>query len=224
MLTLTACGWRPRLEALAVSARTVPLAVVGLGALAALPAVVTFARGGRDFALALQAAAMLAGAGAGFAADDQAANVLASSPTPLLARRGLRAVGVVLVLAAAAAVALLVARGGSPTPVQIDGPLCVLVAAAGASSAMAWVAAPDGGMAPGVSAAMGTVLLLLTASSLAERWPWVPTLASSSFDRRWVMVGAAGAAVALVRSRDPSARAARLVNSFRSQSPMPRKG
>jgi len=189
-----------------VTTRTVPPAVAALAVLAALPAVIARLRGGHDFTMSLQAAAVVAGAGSGFAADDQAANVLASSPTPLLVRRVYRAVGVVVLLAAGTGVALVAARTGTARALALAGPVAVLAAAAGTASALASSGPPDGPTAPGVTSAMGAMLGLVTASALAERWTWIPTLASTEFDRRWLLVGAAGALVALVRSRDPARR------------------
>ncbi len=203
---LTRHAGRANREAVAVTARTVPLAVAALGIMAALPALVTRARGGSDLTLALQAAALFAGAGAGFAADDQAANILAPSPTPLVARRALRAVGVALVLMAGFGSALVLAATAGGPPVALAGPLAVLVAAAGTAAALASAAAGDGPMAPGVSSALGAVLALATLSSVAERWSWIPSLARPEFDRRWLFVAGAGALVALVRSRDPARR------------------
>ncbi|HEX2700020.1 MAG TPA: hypothetical protein VHM89_07420 [Acidimicrobiales bacterium] len=199
----------PPRDAVVVTSRTVPAAVAVLAAVTAAPAVVTLVRSGQDFTMALQAAAIVAGAGAGFAADDQAANVLASSPTPLLARRALRAAGVVVVLAGGLCIALAAAWSGSARPVALAGPLSVLAAAAGTSLALASAGGPDGPLTAGMSSAMGSVLGLLTVSALAERWTRLPTVASPAFDRRWLAVAAAGMLTALVRSRDPASRTLR---------------
>lgn len=172
MQLVTARSPRAIREAVAVTARTVPPAVVVLAALAVLPVLVTRLRGGHDFTLALQAAALFAGSGAGFAADDQAANLLASSPTPLVARRALRAMGVCVVLATSAGLALVLAVTAGGPPVALAGPLAVLAAAAGTAGALASVDPTDVALAPGVSSALGTVLALVTLSSLAERWSW----------------------------------------------------
>lgn len=204
MRLLTAVRRRPAPGAVAVTARTVPPVVAAVAALAALPALVTRARGGQDFSGALQMAALLTGAGAGFAADDQAANVLAPSPTTLIARRALRAVGVVFVLLAGATVALLAAATAGGPPVALSGALAVLAGAAGVACALAAGAAGDTALAPGVSSALGAILTMGTLSALAERWHRVPTLARTEFDRRWLALALAGVVVALVRSRDPA--------------------
>lgn len=202
---VTVSGRAPGGPAVVVSARTVPLAAAGLAALAVLPALMTHLRGGLDFTLALQAAAVIAGSGAGFAADDEAANVLAPSPTPLLARRAFRAATVLGVLgAAAAAAALLAVSAAGPAP-DLAPPLAVLAAAAGVSAAFAFGNRTDGPAAPGVSAAVATAMVLLSGAFLATRWSWVPDVSRPRFDGRWLVVAAAGAAVALVRSRDPAA-------------------
>ena len=206
MQLVTVRSPRANREAVAVTARTVPPAVVVLAALAVLPALVTRLRGGHDLTLALQAAAVFAGSGAGFAADDQAANLLASSPTPLLARRAFRAVGVGVVLAAGAGLALVLAGTAGGPPVALAGPFAVLAAAAGTAAALASVDPTDVALAPGVSSALGAVLMLATLSSLAERWSWAPSLARPEFDRRWLVMAGAGLLVALVRSTDPARR------------------
>ena len=203
MVTVT--GRAPGGPAVAVSARTVPLAAFGLAALAIVPALLTRLRGGHDFTLALQAAAVIAGSGAGFAADDPAANVLAPSPTPLVARRAFRAASLVALLATAAGVAgLLAVSGAGPAP-ALTPPLAVLAAAAGVSAAFAFGNRTDVPVAIGLSAAVTTGVVLIGAAFFAVRWPWVPNVSQATYDRRWLVVAAAGAAVALVRSRDPAA-------------------
>lgn len=184
-----------------MSARTVPLAAVGLAALAVMPALLTRLRGGHDFTLALQAAAVIAGSGAGFAADDPAANVLAPSPTPLVARRAFRAASVLALLAAAAGAAALLAYPAPP----LGPPLLVLVAAAGLSAAFAFGNRTDGPVTVGVSAAVTTGLVLLGGSFFSVRWPWMPDVSRATYDRRWLVVAVAGVFIALVRSRDPAA-------------------
>ena len=206
MRLLTAALRRLAPGAVAVTARTVPPVVAAVALLAALPALITRARGGHDLTGALQVAALLTGAGAGFAADDQAASILAPSPTTLLARRALREVSVVLVLLAGATVALVLAATAGGPPVAVSGALAVLAAAAGIACALAAGAPTDAALAPGLSSALGAVLTLGTISALAERWPWVPTLARTDFDRRWLVLAAVGSIVALVRSRDPAGR------------------
>lgn len=206
MQLVTVRSPRANREAVAVTARTIPPVVVVLAALAMLPALVTRLRGGHDFTMALQAAALFAGSGAGFAADDQAANILASSPTPLVARRAFRAMGVCVVLATGAGLALVLAVTAGGPPVVLAGPLAVLAAAAGTAGAVASVDPTDVALAPGVSSALGTVLALVTLSSLAERWSWAPSLARPEFDRRWLVVAGAGLLVALARSTDPARR------------------
>lgn len=191
---------------MAVTARTVPPAVVAIAVLAALPAFIARARGGHDMTGGLQFAAVLAGAAAGFAADDQAANVLAPSPTTLLTRRALRAVGVAVVLACGFGSALVLAVTSGGPSVALEGPLAVLAAAVGVAAALAGGGPTEGALAPGVSSALGAVVVLTTTSAMAQRWSWMPTLARMDFDGRWLVVAAAGAALALVRSRDPAGR------------------
>ena len=73
---------RRSVDALPVTARTVPSPVIAVAVLA-IAAIVNALRGGHDFAGALTAASIIAGAGAGYIADDPAAPTLESSPTPL---------------------------------------------------------------------------------------------------------------------------------------------
>ena len=192
-----------------MAARTVPAAAALVAALAVLPALVTRARGGHDFTLALAAAAVVAGSGAGFVADDQAANVLASSPTTLLARRALRAATVTGLLAGAMVTAVLLAASAPGAGPALAGPLTVLAASAGLAVAIAFDSRNDGPLAPGVTSAIGAALSLLTVSVLSTRWSWVPHVAETSLDRRWLAVATAGVLIAVVRSQDPARRAGR---------------
>jgi hypothetical protein len=193
-------------------ARTVPPAVVGVGAVALLPSVVVALVGGSDFTGALLAASVIAGAGAGYAVDDPAARTLAPSPTTLALRRALRTVAVIAILLSAWTGAQLVAAaGGSPAP-AVDAAGAELAASAALSLALASLGRPDTPRASGSGAAGGAILAMATISSLAWRWPALPSIEDLSRPERWWWVAVAALAVVAWSWRDPAARSRRSVS------------
>lgn len=197
--------------ALAV-ARTVPPAVVGVGAVALLPSVVVTLVGGSDFTGALLAASVIAGAGAGYAVEDPAAPILAPSPTTLAVRRVLRAVAVIAILLSAWTGAQLVTAAGGGRAPAVGALGAELAASAALSVVFASQGRPDSPVASGSSAAGGAILAMVTISSLARRWPALPSIEDLSRPERWWWVAAAALAVVAWLWRDPAARSRRSVS------------
>jgi hypothetical protein len=193
------------LDTLPPATRTIPRAVLAVAALALVPTVVTRVRGGANFSGALLAASLIAGAGLGYAIDDAAARTFASSPTPLLVRRGVRAALCVVALAAAWIAALLVAStstGTVPSPGELAP--CAFAAAA-IAVAFATRVEPDLAVSPGFVAALATLLSMVVVDALALRVDALPSLQGN--DRAaWWWIGAVAVLSALRGSRDPASR------------------
>lgn len=192
-------------------ARTVPPAVVAVGAVAVVPPVVVSLKGGHDFTGAMFAASVIAGAGAGYVTEDPAAPTLASSPTTLAVRRGLRAVAVGAVLLSASIGARLIAAAGGGHSPPMDALAAELTASAALAIAFASRGRPDAPVSPGAGAAGAALLAMVTISSLARDWPTLPSIAVLSHHDRWWWVAAAALAYVAWSWRDPAARSRRAV-------------
>lgn len=199
-----------RARELVLTARAVPVVSIGgVAALAALPTLVTVARGGTRLAGALAVAALLGGAGLGYALDDPASPVLAASPIPLGVRRLRRVVVAAAIVGTAWALSAAVAVGsghlaGAGT---VRGWGALALAASGVALAVGAVGqrALDQ-RRPGFAGLVAAVLTVLVSSVLAQRYPWLPTVASPRAAGRWAAVAVPAWAIAAWASRDPARR------------------
>lgn len=185
-------------------ARTPAFWLVGL---AVAPLLVTVARGGDDLHLAVVAAAVVGGACTGGAVEDAAARTLGASPTTRLTRRLIRLAVIVVAVAAAwsAAAAVTVGADAELGPLISRG--AEATAAAGLSLLVASTMAPEGETGAGLSGAGGAVVAMLTSTSMAVRYSWLPALGQEqSTDEWWLLAIIAWSAAAWL-NRDPAARA-----------------
>ena len=192
-------------DAVAATTRTVPRALGVVIAAAMVPVVLTRLRGGVDLQGALVASSLFVGAGAGYAVDDKAARTLASSPTPLVWRRGQRLLLVTGVLLTTW-IACFAVAATSPAPIASPINLTPYLAAAAAiATGVATRVEPDGAMSPGFVAALGSLLTVLLIDSLSFRFSWAPSLHHGSA-RHWWWITTIALAAALWASRDPAMR------------------
>ncbi len=195
------------IDVLAPTVRTIPRAVVAVAAAVLVPTAVTAVRGGHDLSGALLVASLVAGAGVGYAVDDRAARTFASSPTPLIVRRAMRATLIVAVLGAAWLTAFALALAGADT----DAPTLISMSPyAAASATIAWAFAtrvePDAPLSPGLIGALASLLTMLLIDSMSMRFEHVPSLQGHD-GAAWWWIALGGLALALQASRDPAAPA-----------------
>jgi hypothetical protein len=183
----------------------VPAAALAVAA----PALVALARGHHDLTLAITFLAVAAGAALGLAIDDPAGATLDACATTRTARRGARGALVGLALAAAGLVVALAADATAAQVGPVRDRLPEVAAAAAVSVAAAARAARRGAAAPGLPAALGTILAMATSTGLAgasNRWAWLPQVAQPHHAARWWAVAAVAGACAVWWARDPAAR------------------
>jgi hypothetical protein len=175
---------------------------VAVAALAALPAVVSAARGGHDLRTAVVAAALVSGAACGFAVDDPAAVTLAASPTPLRARLALR----VLALAVASGGAWLVVAACARLAGAPLAPLGPRAAEAAAAAGLAIVAARGGSRRAspdGLSGAAAALAVPLAMTLVGRHQTWIPAVGRSDQALRWWAVAALAWIAVWCGTRDP---------------------
>ena len=201
---------RPRTLAAAIAptARVAHLGPAGLTvALAALPAVVTVARGDTVVSAPLVMAGLLGGAALGWAVEDPAADLLASLPVSSPTRTALRLVLVGCVAAMGVALTVLLVAVGPGLPPDLRQRAPEAAAAAAFALAVGLVAFRRGERAAGPVAVTAGVLGTGLVAALAHRWPSVlPTLGASPTHARWWLLAAFGLAVAARAGRDPGRR------------------
>lgn len=189
--------------------RALPLASIGvIGVVAVVPTVLTVAREGDDLAMALTIAAVVGGAGFAYAVDDDAAQVLAASPSPPSIRRATRVVAAALLIGGSWAAVL---GMGWSTGLSTARPLADLaleaVTAAGVGIAVAaWLRPDHAPERTGLAGAASAVVLMLLITSLALRYPWLPSLGQPQNHDRWWWVAAVAWAGVWWTVRDPAAR------------------
>jgi hypothetical protein len=210
---LTPARARAIATALPPTASVTPTGLACLMAgLAAVPAAVSAVRDKPVPALALVLFAVVSGAALAWAAEDPAAELLSSMPIGTPIRTATRVVLVTggIEIVVATAIWLADARVGVHVG-QVDH---VPEAAAAAAVALAAgvLAARRGDRAAAQTGLVCGLLLTLAIGVLAQRWPHVfPGFTSGATHARWWVVTSAGAAVALLGSRDPGARGVRLL-------------
>jgi hypothetical protein len=176
-------------------------------ALAAVPTVVTVARGDRVVTTPLILVCLLGGAALGWAVEDTTADVLAPLPVSSPVRATLRMLFVAVVATFGVAVAVLVVALGSGLPADILDRVPESAAAAAVALAVGLVAVRRGERAAGPVAVTAGVLGAAFVAALAYRWPTLlPTFVSGPTHDRWWLLATAGAAVAIRAGRDPGRR------------------
>jgi hypothetical protein len=181
----------------------VPL-VAGVLALAAMPAVVTAARGGEELGSAVVAAGVVAGAVAAFAVQEPAGAIASACPVSSISRLALR-------LGALASAALLIAplvvavasAADADATADRSARLAEFAATSGLALGAAATAARRGAEAAAIGGACFGPLCVLTATALSYRFEWLPALGVAADAARWWLVAAIAWTVALWASRDP---------------------
>jgi hypothetical protein len=194
--------------ALAPTARVANLGRAALTvAFAAIPTIVTLARGDHVVSAPVILACLLGGATLGWAVEDPTADLLAPMPVSSPVRATLRVVLVALVATFGVGLILLVvALGpGLSSDVVDRGPEAA--AAAAVALAVGLIAVRRGERAAGPVAVTAGLLGTASVTALAYRWPTVlPTFASGPTHNRWWVLACVGAAVAIRTGRDPGRR------------------
>jgi hypothetical protein len=177
--------------------------VTGLLVLAATPAVVTAARGGRDLSGALVAGAVVTGAVPAFVVGEPAASILDAAPTPSWYRRLTRLAAVTAAASVTMAVVVTVARLQDPSALdQGSGHLAALLATGGLAGAAAVVLDRRGSPNAAVEGATVGPLAVLVISVLAVRVQWLPMLVVAGRTRGWWWIALGSWTVGAWASRD----------------------
>lgn len=182
--------------------------IVATVVLAAVPALVTTARGGTDLGAPLILLALGAGASVAWSVDDPTGELLVATPVSAPTRASIRVVaaftGAALVTGVTLAVLAAVGRGLPPDVVDRvpEG------ASAGAVAlAVAFGAARRGDHMSGVTGAILGVLLPAVVAGMAVRWPGsFPGFTAGPLHARWWVLFAAGAVLATWAARDAARR------------------
>lgn len=192
------------------TARAARLPVVAGGPALGLVLLATLSLVQEPGALLLVLVGLLVVAPVGYLFDDAAADVLAASPTTLARRRVARVTlgAPVLLLGWLVAVDRGAFLDGYPS-LPVAALSAEILALGCATLAMAAVAADRGDRSPGLSAAIGLLVLVAVLFVLHQavppQWP-IPALQPDAHHRRWWWVTAAALATIAWTSRDPAAR------------------
>jgi hypothetical protein len=192
------------LAALGPTARVAHLGPAALTtALAAIPLVVTVAKGSEAVATPLILMFVVGGAALGWAAEDPAAELLASMPVSSPQRLSLRLLCVAAVAASALAFGLAVVAVGRGLPRDVADRGPEALAAAAVALAVGLVAARRGVLGAGPIGVTAGVLGTGLVAALAHRWPSaLPTFTAGPAHVRWWALVAGGLAVAVHAGRD----------------------
>jgi hypothetical protein len=194
-------AWAPASHALPVPT------LAAVAALAAAPAVIVLARGGRDLGSSLIAACLIGAGAAGFAVDDPAGETIAASPTSLARRRLLRLSAIALGLAVVGGVLVAIAAAWGPLEAdELARRAAEVAAASGLAAAVAGVGHRRAVIGAAQVGAVGGPLAVLVISSLAHRFHQLPELLSAHHHDRWWLVALAGWTAAAWTWRDPARR------------------
>ncbi len=196
---LAAVGPTARVAHLGAAALTV--------ALAAVPTVVTVARGDTVVSTPMLVAGLLAGATLAWAGEDHAAELLASMPVSSPVRTSLRVGLVSLVAIIGAALIALVVANGPRLPPGLGDRVPETAAAAAAALGVGLVAFRRGERGTGPVGVTAGVLTVGVVAALAVRWPTIlPALGPGSTQDRWWILSLAGIAVDVHAGLDPGRR------------------
>lgn len=174
-------------------------------ALAALPAVVTVARGGTDLGVAVGLLVLGSGASLAWAVDDPTEDLLTPMPVGAPVRAALRLLAAASVAGLVLAATLGVVAAGPGLPRDLAERVPEGAAAAAVALAVAFVAAHRGERMVGAGGAIAGIVVPIVVAGLAMRWPtWLPAFASGDVHTRWWLIVAVGTLVAARNGRDPA--------------------
>jgi hypothetical protein len=190
-------------------ARALPATLLGpIVALSVAPAIVVLARGGEQLGQAVVAALVIGGGAAALAALDPAAAILGGVPVPLVRRWAFR-LGVIAACTAMVWTAVLVPVLWRDHRALADlGDRIGELAVVAGLSAAAGASADRRGQSVTSAALIGPIAVLVV-SSLAQRYPALPTIGGRGDGATWATLAAAAWASALWERRDPYGFAAR---------------
>lgn len=200
--------WRAVRAAVVPTARGIHLGAAAAGvAVAAIPAVVSVARGDAVVTVPLVVAGVVAGATLGWAADDPAADLLGAMPVSSPVRAALRFGCVAAVAAVAVAFVGIVVAVGPGLPGDLGDRIPEASAAAALALAVGFLAARRGERTAGPIGVTAGVLGPAVLAGLAIRWSHLfPGFMPNPVHDRWWFVVAVGAAAAARAGRDPGCR------------------
>ena len=199
--------WATRWPLLAPTARLAHpgLVLVTVG-LAAVPAILTLARGGNDLFAPLVVMAVVSGAAVGWAVDDPAAELLASLPAGTPVRTAVRVCAAGLVAAAGFGAVLAAVAVGPGLPPLVGDRWPEAAAAAATALAVGLLAARRGERAAGAGAVTAGVLATVFVAGLSFKLKELPSFLAGPHHARWWLVALLALAVALHAGRDPARR------------------
>lgn len=199
---------RAIVAAVAPTARVAHLGAAAMTvAFAAVPALVTVARGDPVVSAPLVVASLVGGAALGWAADDPAAELLGSMPLSSPLRLRLRGLLVATVAALGVAATVLLVAVGPGLPGDLTDRVPEAAAAAALALAIGLVAARRGERQAGPIGVTAGLLAPTTVAVLAYRWPAVlPSYLPSPAHVRWWIVAAIAGVIAARAGRDPARR------------------
>ena len=182
-------------------------ATAATGALAAVPAVVTLARGGTDIGLAVVLIVLGAGASVAWAIDDDSDSSLSAMPVSGPMRLSVRIAAAAIVAALVMSVAFIVIAIGPGIPSDLSDRAPEGITAAAVALAFALAVARRGEPTAGATGAIAGLLAPAVVAGLATRWPDVfPTFSPGPLHVRWWWLAAAAALVAAWNGRDVARR------------------
>jgi hypothetical protein len=182
--------------------RALPPWIGGVIALSVAPALIVLVRGGERLDQAVVAAVVVGSAATALASVDPAAEILAPAPTPLVSRWGARLATITAVTALAWVVVLAAVGWRDPQAMgRLGDRLGELTAVAGLSAAGGAYA--DRRRLSVAAAALTGPMGALVVSTMAYRFPDLPTIGADGDGSTWAVLAAVAWAVALWERRDP---------------------
>ena len=182
-------------------------ATAATGVLAAIPALVTVARGGTDIGLAIVLIVLGAGASLAWAIDDDSDSSLASMPVSTPVRVSVRVAAAAMVAALVMGVAFMVIALGPGIPSDLSDRAPEGIAAAAVALAFALCVARRGERTAGATGAIAGLFVPAVVAGLATRWPdMFPTFSPGPLHVRWWWLAAAAALVVAWSGRDVARR------------------
>lgn len=176
-------------------------------ALAALPVMMTVARGGTEPGAAVVLLVLGTGASLAWAVDDPGHDSLAAMPVSAPVRATVRVLAAAAVAALVLAATLGVVAAGPGLPSDLADRVPEGVAAGAVGLAVAFGAARRGEKTVGATGVIVGLLVPAVVAGLGFRWPAsFPTFGAGELHTRWWLVAAAGLVVVMRSGRDPAGR------------------
>jgi hypothetical protein len=182
-------------------------ATAATGVLAAIPALVTMARGGTDIGLSVVLIVLAAGASVAWAIDDDSESSLSAMPVSAPVRVSVRVAAAAIVAALMMSVAFIIVAIGPGIPPDLSDRAPEGMTAAAVALAFALGVARRGERTAGATGAIAGLFVPAVVASLATRWPDIfPTFSPGPLHVRWWWLAAAAALVAAWNGRDVARR------------------